>query len=80
MPTIAARHQASVPGRTRRWRSASLAVSVTTGSITIIDRSGSLEISRSTTRARGKLWDIHGFLPMNTETSACSNSPRVWLP
>ena len=43
-------------------------MSVTTGSITIIDRSGSLEISRSTTRARGKLCDIQGFFPMNTET------------
>ena len=48
--------------------------------MTIIERSGSLAISRSTTRARGKLCDIQGFLPTNTETSACSNSPRVWPP
>ena len=69
-----------MPGLTRRWKSASLAVSVTTGSMTIIDRSGSFAISRSVTRARGKLCDIHGFLPTNTDTSACSNSPRVWPP
>lgn len=55
-------------------------MSVTTGSITISDRFGSLAISLSTTRARGKLCDIHGFLPTNTDTSACSNSPRVWPP
>ncbi len=73
----AARHQASVPGRTRRWKSASFAVSVSTGSITIIERAGSLAISLSTTRARGKPCDIHGFFPTNTETSACSKSPRV---
>ncbi|CKT08428.1 Uncharacterised protein [Mycobacterium tuberculosis] len=52
-------------------------MSVTTGSITIIDRPGSLAISLSTTRARGKLCDIHGFFPTNTDTSAFSNSPRV---
>ena len=48
--------------------------------MTIIERCGSLAISRRTTRARGKLCDIHGFLPTNTATSACSNSPRVWPP
>lgn len=48
--------------------------------MTIIDRAGSLAISFSTTRARGKLCDIHGFLPTNTATSACSNSPLVWPP
>ncbi|CKQ99253.1 Uncharacterised protein [Mycobacterium tuberculosis] len=73
----AAKHQASQPGCTRRWKSAIFAVSVTTGSITIIDRPGSLAISLSTTRARGKLCDIHGFFPTNTDTSAFSNSPRV---
>ncbi len=66
-----------MPGRTRRWKSDILAVSVTTGSMTIIDRAGSLAMSFSTTRARGKLCDIHGFLPTNTATSACSNSPLV---
>ena len=34
----------------------------------------------ASTRARGKLCDCHGFLPMNTATSACSKSPRVWPP
>ena len=34
--------------------------------MTIIERAGSLAISLSTTRARGKLCDIQGFLPMNT--------------
>ena len=67
MAASAARHQASAPGRTRRWKSASFAVSVTTGSMTIIERCGSLAISFSTMRARGKLCDIHGFLPMNTD-------------
>ena len=76
----AARHQASVPGFTRRWKSAILAVSVTTGSMTTIERAGSLAMSLSTVRARGKLCDIHGFLPTNTDTSACSNSPRVCPP
>ena len=45
-----------------------------------MDLAGSLAMSLSTTRARGKLCDIHGFLPTNTDTSAWSNSPRVWLP
>ena len=52
----AARHHASVPGRTRRWKSAIFAVSVITGSMTIIERAGSLAISLSTdARARETL-------------------------
>ena len=51
-----------------------------TGSMTIIERAGSLAISLSTVRARGKLCDIQGFLPTKTDTSACSNSPRVCPP
>ena len=39
-PSSAARHQASVPGRTCRWMSASSAVSVRRGSITISDAVG----------------------------------------
>ena len=35
--------------------------------MTIIDRVGSLAMSFSTVRARGKLCDIHGFLPMKTD-------------
>ncbi|SKU17385.1 Uncharacterised protein [Mycobacteroides abscessus subsp. abscessus] len=48
--------------------------------MTIIERCGSLAISLSTTRARGKLCDIHGFFPTKTDTSAYSNSPRVCPP
>ena len=62
----AARHQASVPGRTCRWKSASSAVSVRRGSITIIDRAGSRAISFSVVRARGRPWLCHGFLPTKT--------------
>ncbi len=43
-PSAASSH-ASVPGRTCRWKSASAAVSVRRGSITIMDRAGSLAIS-----------------------------------
>ena len=76
--TSAARHQASVPGRTRRWKSASLAVSVDDGVDHDHRALGVLgDLLAATTRARGKLCDIHGFLPTNTRTSACSNSPRV---
>ena len=39
-PSSAARHQASVPGRTCRWMSAISAVSLRRGSITINDRAG----------------------------------------
>ncbi|MFC5099694.1 hypothetical protein [Kibdelosporangium philippinense] len=45
-------------------------------SITTNDRAGSRSISLSTTRARGKPCDCHGFLPTKTETSACSKSGR----
>jgi hypothetical protein len=48
------------------------AVSLRRGSITIKVRSGSLAISFSTNRARGKPWDCHGFFPQNTATCACS--------
>ena len=74
--TSAARHQASVPGRTARWKSASSAVSVRRGSMTISARSGSRAISLSVVRACGMPWDCHGFLPMKSATSACSMSPR----
>ena len=77
---MAARHQASVPGRTWRWRSASSAVSVRRGSMTISARAGSRAISFSVVRARGKPCDCHGFLPTKTPTSACSKSPRTWVP
>ena len=59
----APRHQASPPGRTWRWMSASSAVSVRRGSMTIIDRPGSAATALRTVRARGKPWDCHGFLP-----------------
>ena len=48
------------------------------GRSTISARSGSLAISFSIVRARGKPCDCHGFLPTNTATSACSKSPVVW--
>ena len=50
------------------------------GSITIIDRSGSLAIALSVVRACGIPWLIHGFLPTNSATSQCSNSPRTGVP
>ena len=75
------------PGTRRRCRAGpaggsrpASAVSVRRGSMTIIARSGSLAISLSTVRARGKPWDCHGFLPTKTATSACSKSPRMWPP
>ena len=78
--TSAARHQASVPGRVARWKSAISAVSLRRGSMTIRLRFGSFSISRSTTRVRAKPCDCHGFLPMNTATSQCSKSPCVPAP
>ena len=45
------------------------------GRSTISARPGSLAISLSVARARGKPCDCHGFLPTNTATSACSKSP-----
>ena len=72
--------QASVPGRTCRWMSASSAVSVRRGSTTIMARAGSRAISFSVVRARGKLWLCQGFLPMKTTTSPCSISPRTLVP
>ncbi len=76
----AARHQASVPGRSARWKSASSAVSVRRGSSTTMDRSGSRAIAFNVVRACGKLCDCHGFLPTKTATSACSMSPRTKPP
>lgn len=76
----AARHQASVPGRTWRWKSASSAVSVRRGSSTIIDRAGSRASSFSVVRARARPWLCHGFLPTKTATSASSKSPRTCVP
>ena len=80
---MAERQNASVPGRTCRKKSASSAVSVRRGSSTIMERAGSLAISRSVTRARSKPWECHGFLPTKTATSACSKSgsgrpPNIW--
>ena len=76
----AARHQASVPGRTWRWRSARSAVSVRRGSRTIIERAGSRAISLRVVRARAMPWLCHGFLPTKSATSASSKSPRTWVP
>ena len=67
-----------MPGRTWRWKSASAAVLVSRGSITISDRAGSLAISFKTTRERGKPCECHGFLPTNIATSARSKSGVVW--
>ena len=67
-----------MPGRTCRWKSASSAVFVRRGSITISARPGSFAISFRTTRARGKPCDFHGFLPTKIATSACSKSGVVW--
>ena len=78
--TIAASSQASRPGATWRWKSASSAVSVTRGSMTTIDRSASLAIAFNVVRAWGMPWLIHGFLPMKNATSHSSNSPRTALP
>ena len=50
------------------------------GSITIIERAGSLAIAFSVVRAWGMPWLIHGFLPTNRATSQCSNSPRTGVP
>ena len=79
MATMAATQKASVPGRTCKKWSASSAVLVRRGSITTIERSGSLAIWRRTRRASGKPWLFHGFLPKNTATSVCSQSARVWV-
>ena len=76
-PSIAARSQASVPGLTCRWISASSALSLRRGSTTMRQRAGSLAISFSVTRACGKLWDIQGFLPRKNATSQCSKSLLV---
>ena len=57
----AARSQASRPGLTCRWKSASAAVSVRRGSITISERAGSLAMFLSVNRACGMLCDCHGF-------------------
>ena len=78
--TIAASSQASRPGATWRWKSASSAVSVTRGSITTIERCSSLAIAFNVVRACGMLWLIHGFLPTKKATSHSSNSPRTALP
>ena len=78
--TMAARSQASRPGRTCRWKSASAAVSVTLGSMTTIDRSGSLAIAFNVVRARGIPWLMYGFLPTKNATSQESNSPRTGAP
>jgi hypothetical protein len=69
-----------VPGRTCRWRSASSAVSVRRGSITMSVRAGSRDSSCSVTRARGIECECHGFLPRNSATSQCSKSARVVEP
>ena len=79
-PARAASSQASVPGRTWRWKSASSAVSVRRGSMTTSDRPGSRAISFSVVRAWGMLWLCQGFLPTNTATSACSKSARTIVP
>ena len=76
----AASSQASRPGRTWRWKSASSAVSVRRGSMTTIERAGSLAIALSVVRACGMPWLSHGFLPTNRATSQCSNSPRTGVP
>ena len=73
------------PHRRRRCRdvppdasSAISAVLVRLGSMTIIDRSGSLAISLRTLRASGNPWLFQGFLPRKMVTSECSMSARVW--
>ncbi len=78
-PSAASSH-ASRPGRTCRWNSASSAVSVRRGSITMIERAGSLAMFLSVSRAWGMLCDCHGFLPTNRATSQCSKSPRTGVP
>ena len=78
MAASAARHHASVPGRTARWMSAIAAVSLRRGSMTISVRAGSFWISRRITRVRAKPCDCQGFLPTKTATSQCSKSP--WMP
>ncbi len=57
--------------------SASSAVSVRRGSITINVRAGSFDSSFNVTRARGMECECHGFFPMKSATSQCSKSARV---
>ena len=63
MARRAASSEASVPGRTWRWISASSAVSVRRGSTTIRVRVGSAAICFRVTRAWGMEWECQGFLP-----------------
>ena len=60
--------------------SASSAVSVTLGSITIMARAGSRAISRSVGLALGMPCDCQGFLPTNSASSQCSKSPVAKFP
>ena len=77
-PSIAASSQASVPGFTWRWMSASSAVSVRRGSTTMRQRAGSFAISRRVTRARGMLCECHGFLPRkNADLAVLEVGARV---
>ena len=48
--------------------------------MTTIERAGSLAIALSVVRACGMPWLSHGFLPTNSATSQCSNSPRTGVP
>ena len=48
--------------------------------MTTIERAGSLAIALSVVRAWGMPWLSQGFLPTNSATSQCSNSPRTGVP
>ena len=57
--------------------SASSAVSVRRGSTTMSVLAGSFAMAFSVTRAWGKEWECHGFLPRKNATSQCSKSARI---
>ena len=67
-----------MPGRSGRCSSATSAVSVRRGSITIIFRSGSFLISLTALRALLKPCASQGLQPSTTSRSQCSMSSAVW--
>ena len=75
---IAARRKASVPGWTRRWRSAIAADSVRFGSITTSRLAGSAAILFSVSRAFRIPCACQGFVPIRRTSSASSTASVTW--
>ncbi len=67
-----------MPGRSGRCTSATAAVSVRRGSITIIFRSGSFLIVFTTLRARLNPLASQGLQPITTSRSQSSTPSDVW--